>query len=325
MESLELVPDIVLQSMKHGQSLGRLTASLFDQLDTVLSMMRPDWVLVQGDTTSAMVAATSAFYSDMRVAHVEAGLRTGDLQQPFPEEYNRLVISRIARENFAPTDRAAANLRQELVPEASIHVTGNTVVDALNWIAPRVEETAEPAVRSLVASFPPEARLLLVTMHRRESFGEGIRNTCAALRRLADSDDEVRIVLVTHLNPNMREPVHVLLGGHPRITLVEPVDYFSLLFLMKRAELVLTDSGGIQEEAPAFGKPVLILRNVTERPEAVEMGCAKIVGTDEDLIVRETILLLHDRTAYRAMVAERNPFGDGKASQRIADILRTHG
>lgn len=322
MASFEIKPDIDLDSMQAGQSLGQLTSRLFAQIDRVVDEVRPDWVLVQGDTTSAMAAATCAFYQRVPVGHVEAGLRTGDRMQPFPEEVNREMIGRVADLHFAPTARAAANLRREGVAAAAVHITGNTVVDALDWIRPRIEQYADAAVKAIVEKLPKPSRMLLVTSHRRESFGEGIEQICSALSEIAAKHADVWIVFVTHLNPSVREPVQRLLGGHKQIVLIDPVDYFSLQYLMLRAAFILTDSGGIQEEAPSFGKPVLVMRNVTERPEAVEAGCARIVGTDRQVIVAHALRLLDDPQAYQEMVARTNPFGDGKAGSRIADVLR---
>jgi UDP-N-acetylglucosamine 2-epimerase (non-hydrolysing) len=321
MTSFEIVPDIDLESMRPGQSLGQLTSRLFAQIDETLARVEPDWVLVQGDTASAMVGATCAFYRRIRVGHVEAGLRTGDRLAPFPEEINRVTISRVVDLHFAPTPRAAANLRAEGVDEG-VHVTGNTVVDALEWIRPRIERHADPAVKALAEKFAEDSQLVLVTSHRRESFGEGIEQICKALAEVTRRNARVAVVFVTHLNPNVLEPVRRLLGAEPRIALIEPTDYFSLLYLMLRCRLILTDSGGIQEEAPSFGKPVLVMRTVTERPEAVEAGCARIVGTDRQEIISCALELLENPDAYGRMVATQNPFGDGKAGERIAALLR---
>lgn len=322
MASFEIVPDIDLESMQPGQSLGQLTSRLFAQIDETLGRVEPDCVLVQGDTASAMVGATSAFYRRVPVGHVEAGLRTGDRLAPFPEEINRVTISRVADLHFAPTPRAAENLRAEGVRQG-VHVTGNTVVDALEWIRPRIERHADPAVKALAEKFPEGSQLVLVTSHRRESFGEGIEQICTALADVARRSASVAIVFVTHLNPNVLEPVRRLLGAEQRIVLIEPTDYFSLLYLIQSSRLILTDSGGIQEEAPSFGKPVLVMREVTERPEAVEAGCARIVGTDRQAIVSSALELLDNPDAYARMVASQNPFGDGKAGERIAALL--HG
>ena len=321
MESFGIRANITLKAMQAGQSLGALTSRLFSGLDRAIAEAKPDCVLVQGDTTSAMAAAMCAFYQRIPVGHVEAGLRSGDRLAPFPEEVNREVVGRVTQYHFAPTEGAAANLRREGVPPASIHVTGNTVVDALEMIKPRIEAQADEGIRKLVAEHVSR-RLVLVTTHRRESFGEGIENICRALLQIVRAHQDVAIVLVTHLNPHVREPVLRLLGKEPRIALTDPVDYFSLLYLISRADLILTDSGGIQEEAPSFGKPVLVLRMVTERPEAVEAGYARIVGTDVDAIVGAATELLRDAVAYSRMVAKKNPFGDGRAGGRIADVLR---
>jgi UDP-N-acetylglucosamine 2-epimerase len=321
MESFGIVPDVTLHTMTSGQSLSQLTSRLYAQLDAVLSDVSPDRLLVQGDTTSAMVAATSAFYHQIPVGHVEAGLRTGDMQQPFPEEMNRLVIGRVAGLHFAPTELAASNLRREGVDPKTVFVTGNTVVDAVTSIRPGIAERASEQVKEMVSGLPDQSRMLLVTTHRRESFGVGIENICQALRRIASTYSDVHVVLVTHLNPHTRQPVTQLLGNEQGITLIDPVDYFSLLYLIENSYFILTDSGGIQEEAPTFGKPVLILREVTERPEAVSSGCALIVGTDENAITTESFKLLDDRASYEAMISERNPFGDGHAGERIADVL----
>lgn len=313
-------PDIELDALRAGQSLGELASRLYARVDRILAESKPDRVVVQGDTTSAMVAATCAAYARVPVAHVEAGLRTGDPAQPFPEEMNRVIIGRVADLHFAPTPRAAANLRAEGVDAARVHVTGNTVVDALDWIRPGIERGASAAVRALAASLEP-ARILLVTSHRREAFGEGMERICDALLAIAAAHADVRVVFVTHPNPGAREPAMRRLAGRPRISLIEPVDYVSLLYLVGRSHLILTDSGGIQEEAPSFGKPVLVLRAVTERPEAVEAGLARIVGMDATTIVAEAARLLGDPAAYEAMVARANPFGDGRAGGRIAAIL----
>lgn len=321
MESFGIRADMTLKTMQPGQSLGSLTSRLFSELDRAIGEAKPDCVLVQGDTTSAMAAAMCAFYQRIPVGHVEAGLRSRDRLAPFPEEVNREVVGRVTQYHFAPTAGAADNLRREGVPAAAIHVTGNTVVDALEMIKPRIEAHAEAAIRKLAAEHDSR-RLVLVTTHRRESFGEGIENICRALLQIVRAHADVAIVLVTHLNPNVREPILRILGKEPRIALTEPVDYFSLLYLMSRAYLILTDSGGIQEEAPSFGKPVLVMRKVTERPEAVDAGYARIVGTDVDAIVGQATELLGDSGVHARMVAKTNPFGDGRAGERIAEVLR---
>ena len=323
MASFGIEADIRLEAMSAGQSLGQLASRLFEQLDRALGEVEPDWVVVQGDTASAMVAATCAFYRRVPVGHVEAGLRTGNRLSPFPEEINRVMVSRVADLHFAPTARAAANLAAEGVARDAIHLTGNTIVDALDWIRPRIETDAGDAARSIVDRLGA-ARFILATTHRRESFGDGIEQICRALLEIVAADPHVGVVFINHLNPDVREPVRRLLRDHPRIVVTDPVDYVSLLYLMSRCTLVLTDSGGIQEEAPSFGKPLLVLREVTERPEAVEAGCARVVGTGTAAIVAAASELLRGGPAHDAMVATANPFGDGKAGERIARLL-VHG
>ncbi len=345
-----IVPDDDLEVMSDRQTPAHVASAVLARLEPVLRRERPDWVLVQGDTTTVAAAALAAFYAGVRVGHVEAGLRTYDKWQPFPEEINRRIAGVIADLHFAPTERACQNLLREGVPTECVRVTGNPVIDALQWVAglpPDVETTAllqqlgfseisgaqtaghasqESANRIPVSRGPQpwdrRLRLILVTAHRRENFGRPLENICEALRRIAERyRDSVRIVYPVHLNPNVREPVHRLLGNIPNITLLPPLGYLSLVHLMKRSYLVLTDSGGIQEEAPGLGKPVLVLRAVTERPEAVEAGTVQIVGTDPEQIVRQTVLLLEDEMAYRRMACAVNPYGDGRASQRIVAAL----
>jgi UDP-N-acetylglucosamine 2-epimerase (non-hydrolysing) len=313
----EIAPDHDLGIMRPDQSLTRLTAAALTALDAVVVEERPDWVVVQGDTTTAMVAALVAFYHRVRVAHVEAGLRSWNRFQPFPEEVNRRLADALADLHFAPTGRARENLLREGVGEASIRVTGNTVIDALQWVAglrpPPDLDAIAPA---------GGARLVLVTAHRRESFGAGLEAICLALRDLAlRYGPALRIVYPVHLNPHVQEPVRRLLGELPNVLLLPPLDYLRLVHLMKRAHLILTDSGGIQEEAPGLGKPVLVLRDVTERPEAVEAGTARVVGTGRDRVVAETVRLLEQPAEYERMARAVNPFGDGHAAERIVETL----
>ena len=303
----ELSPDIDLDLMRPDQSPSEVAARVLPALDSVLSERNPDWLLVQGDTTTAMAAALAAFHRRVRVGHVEAGLRTGDLSAPFPEEMNRRVVDLVASAHFAPTARAAAALRHEGVPESGVHLTGNTVVDALLQIAER-QGPAE------------EEDLVLVTAHRRESFGEPLARIVRAIARLAASFPQTRFLHVLHPNPNVLAAVRQN-EGLANVELVQPLDYATLVRLMRRSRLILTDSGGIQEEAPTFGKPVLVLREKTERPEGIEAGVALLTGTDDETIVREASRLLSDETARRAMAARANPYGDGRASDRIADAL----
>jgi UDP-N-acetylglucosamine 2-epimerase (non-hydrolysing) len=307
-EVFGLRPDFDLNLMRADQGLNDLSARAFSELDRVLEEVAPDLLLVQGDTTTAMVGALAAFHRRVPVGHVEAGLRTGDLARPFPEEANRCIIDLVSHLHFAPTERAGRLLAAEGVPDGRIFVTGNTVVDALQWISALLPE--EP-VRDEV----------LITVHRRESFGAPLREIFAAVRELAEAFPDLRWVYPVHRNPNVRRPAHELLAGLPNVELHEPFDYLELIRRLRAARLVLTDSGGIQEEAPTFGKPVLVLRETTERPEGVEAGVAKLVGSDRGRIVSEATRLLTDRTAYGAMATAVNPYGDGRAAERIGAIL----
>lgn len=315
----DIHPDIDLDLMRQDQSLAEVTAAVFTRLDPVLANLKPDWILVQGDTTTVMAAALLAFYHHINVGHVEAGLRTHDKWQPFPEEINRRVASVIADLHFAPTERSRQNLLREGVPKKNVIVTGNPVIDALHHVA---RQPAPPFVKDLLHTLGigGEKHLVLVTAHRRENFGQPLENICLALKTLAARND-VEIVYPVHLNPNVQEPVNRLLKGVPHINLLPPMDYLPLVHLMKHATLILTDSGGIQEEAPAFGIPVLVLRAVTERPEGVEAGSLKLVGTDTQKIVGEARYLLDDPQARAAMARAVNPFGDGRAAQRIIQAL----
>lgn len=318
LRTFDLHPDIDLDLMQPNQQLAHITARILTSVDDVLVQHRPDWVLVQGDTTTVMAAALAAFYRGVRVAHVEAGLRTGDLRLPFPEEANRRIADLLADLYLAPTDAARDNLLREGIAPRRVVVTGNTVVDALLAVRARVRG------RSLddVAGPLGERRLILVTSHRRENFGEPFENTCRALRHIAETyGDEVRIVYPVHLNPNVRKPAYDLLGGLSNLTLTDPVDYETMVALMDRAYLILSDSGGLQEEAPSLGKPLLVLRDKTERPEAVACGAARLVGTDFTVIVAETDRLMRDPAAYRAMATAGNPYGDGRAADRTVQAI----
>jgi UDP-N-acetylglucosamine 2-epimerase (non-hydrolysing) len=317
LDLFDITPDYDLDLMRDDQSLAEITARVFTDLDPVIAAERPDWVLVQGDTTTVMAASLVAFYHQVKVGHVEAGLRTGDKWQPFPEEVNRKVAGVVADAHFAPTTTAKDNLLREGVPPEAIHVTGNSVIDALYMAA---EMDCDLASGPLV-DVPWEKRVLLVTAHRRENHGQPLENVCAALLEIAERYDDVYVVYPVHLNPNVQVPVHRLLGEHDQITLLAPLDYLPLVQLMKRSYLVLTDSGGIQEEAPGLGKPVLVLREVTERPEAVAAGTVQLVGTDRERIVREATALLDDDDAYQQMAQAVNPYGDGLAAERIAAVL----
>ncbi len=318
LELFNVRPDIDLALMTPDQRLPSLTAAALTRLEEVVASTAPDWVVLQGDTTSAMSAALAAFYRQVPVAHVEAGLRTHDLARPFPEEGNRRIADALATVHFAPTELARHNLLREGVDGSTIHVTGNTVVDALLTVG----SLPEGRSGGPLACLPTNRRIVLLTAHRRESFGPGLRDVCHAVREIADALPDVQFVYPVHLNPNVQEPVRAILAGHERISLIPPLDYVSLVHLIRRATLILTDSGGLQEEAPTFGKPVLVLREVTERPEAVQAGCARIVGTDRRVIVSAALELLTDRSAYDRMAQIANPFGDGHASERIVRVLR---
>jgi len=313
-------PDWDLDLMRPGQSLFESTSRIVAGLEPVLREEKPDLVVVQGDTTTTLCGALAAFYMRVPVAHVEAGLRTGDMQQPFPEEMNRVLTSRLAALHFAATARAAQNLVLEGVPRDRILVTGNTVIDAVLDVARRLEQGE---LTGLGADLPQDGRkLIVVTAHRRESFGRPLERICEALVRLARRGD-VRIVYPVHPNPNVSGPVRRLLGGVPYVELWEPLEYVGFVDLLRRAYLVVTDSGGIQEEGPSLGKPILVLREKTERPEAVEVGTVRLVGTDPDRIVAEATRLLEDEQAYARMARIHNPYGDGRASERIVAGIRS--
>ncbi len=306
-----------LDAMSGNQTPCGVAAAVLQGLEDVIREEPPDWLLVQGDTTTAMAASIAAFYGRVRVGHVEAGLRTWDRNHPFPEEINRRLISVVADLHFAPTELSRENLLRESIPEEQIVVTGNPVIDALLLVA----DMPDAPAGSLLRDIPDDKRLIVVTAHRRENHGEGIQSICSSLASIAEQRDDVHIVYPVHLNPNVREPVYELLDGVPGITLLPPLDYVSLVHLMKRASLILTDSGGIQEEAPSLGKPVLVLREKTERPEGVEAGTVRIVGTHAETILSETYRLLDDEQEYRRMATEANPYGDGHAAERIVAAM----
>jgi UDP-N-acetylglucosamine 2-epimerase (non-hydrolysing) len=316
----EITPDIDLNLMKPGQSLSELTARVFTHLDPVLKDLKPDWILVQGDTTTVMSAALCAFYNQVKVGHVEAGLRTGDKWQPFPEEVNRKVAGVIADLHFAPTAYSKQNLLKENIPSENVIITGNTVIDALHQIAARSYEFS----KGPLAQIPFDKRIVTITAHRRENFGQPIEEICQAILELAKTYSDVQFVYPVHLNPRVQEPVHRLLGGIDNISLLEPLEYLPMVQLLKRSELLLTDSGGLQEEAPGVGVPVLVLREVTERPEGVEAGTVRLVGTDRMKIVQEAKKLLDDKAAYEQMAKAVNPYGDGKAAQRIVEAVKAY-
>jgi len=309
-------PDIDLNIMRPNQALTTLTARLLLELDDVLQAEKPDMVLAQGDTTTVMTVALACFYHHIPFGHVEAGLRTWDMQNPFPEEANRVIAGRLARWHFAPTESSRQNLLREGVSDADITVTGNTVIDALLMTASKELEIG--------IALDATKRLVLVTSHRRENFGEPFRNICRALRTLAERNPDIQILYPVHPNPNVKDVAHEMLGNCGNVILCEPLDYAPFVAAMKKAYLIISDSGGVQEEAPALGKPVLVLREETERPEAVEMGVVKLVGPNYERIVEESQLLLDDATAYSAMARGVSPYGDGKGAERIVAVLREH-
>lgn len=319
----ELEPHYDLGLMRPGQSLDALTAAILTGMGQVLRDAAPDIVLVHGDTSTTLATALAAYYARIPVGHVEAGLRTGNLYAPWPEEANRRLTADLAQLHFAPTVRAAENLRREGIAEAGIHVTGNTVVDALLMVVQRLrtQQDLAAAMAQRFAWLPARKPLVLVTGHRRESFGGGFERICKALQQSAAAHPGVEFVYPVHLNPRVQEPVGRLLRGIGNVHLIEPLDYLPFVHLMDRAHVILTDSGGIQEEAPSLGKPVLVMRETTERPEAVEAGTVRLVGTDVERITGELDRLLREPQAWEAMSRAHNPYGDGQASQRIIDIL----
>lgn len=317
-----ITPDYDLNIMKPGQDLTDITARILLALRDLLKAERFDRLLVHGDTTTTMAAALAAFYEKVSVGHVEAGLRTGNIYAPWPEEMNRSLVGRIAAQHYAPTETARASLLAENVPDADILVTGNTVIDALHEVVAQFD-TDPDLDAQMRARFPfleEGRRMVLVTGHRRENFGGGFERICTALREISEKSD-AQVVYPVHLNPNVQEPVNRILGDAGDVHLIEPQDYLPFVWLMRRAHIVVTDSGGVQEEAPSLGKPVLVMRETTERPEAVEAGTVRLVGTDPDKICSEALTLLNDTAAYEAMARALNPYGDGHAAERIAAAL----
>lgn len=312
-------PDVDLNLMEPNQSLSELSARILTAMGRAFAKIRPDAVLVHGDTTTCLCSTWAAFYERIPVGHVEAGLRSGDLTAPWPEEMNRRLVDPVCQWCFAPTQRSRQNLLAENVPADRIHVTGNTIIDALFWIRDRLPDSIQ--VPGIPSGELEKYRMILVTGHRRESFGEGLRQVCLALRQIADRHPDVVIVYPVHLNPNVYGPVHEILGNHPQIRLIEPVDYPTMVYLMQKSRLIITDSGGIQEEAPALNKPVLVTRSTTERPEAMEQGLSRLVGTSQDQIVLATDEYLKNGMNGAASGSAVNPFGDGHAARRIVDIL----
>ena len=323
LDLFQIEPEYDLNIMQRGQSLGQVTSRILIGLDEVLSSFEPDAVLVHGDTATTFAASLAAYYKQIPVGHVEAGLRTGNIYSPWPEEANRKLTGCLTRFHFAPTDASKSNLLGEGYSSDHISVTGNTVIDALLMIKTRLEEDVQLS-ESLAEGFPmldSNKKLVLVTGHRRESFGGGFERICNALQLIARKHPDCQIVYPVHLNPQVQEPVNRLLSGVGNISLIEPQQYLPFVYLMTRAHVILTDSGGIQEEAPSLGKPVLVMRDTTERPEAVEAGTVKLVGTDVDVITTSLDALLTDQSEYQKMSMAHNPYGDGVACERIADVL----
>lgn len=324
LDLFSIKPDFDLNLMKPGQDLSDITSNVLLGMRSVFQQWLPDIILVHGDTTTTLAASLSAYYAKIKVGHVEAGLRTHNKYSPWPEEMNRKINGAVADIHFAPTEKARANLLAEGVSSDVIHVTGNTVIDALLDVVERVRTDYGLKARfeDQFNFLDPNKRLILVTGHRRENFGSGFENICQALAQLAQRGD-LEIVYPVHLNPNVQEPVRRILANVPNVHLIEPLDYLPFVYLMDRSTLMITDSGGVQEEAPSLGKPVLVMRDTTERPEAVDAGTVKLVGTDHGAIVREANTLLDDTAAYDAMARAHNPYGDGQAAIRIRDTLKS--
>ena len=318
LDLFQIVPDEDLDLMQPNQTLPTLTGAVLESITASLQEQPVDWLLIQGDTTTTMATAMAAFYQGIPIAHVEAGLRTYNLEAPYPEEFNRQIVSRIAHLHFCPTETNRQNLLKEGISPAAVHVTGNTVIDALHQVL-------RDHTPTLQLPFDLENRkMILVTGHRRENFGHGFSQICRALRRLAELRPDLEIVYPVHLNPRVQEPVHRLISGVQNIHLWEPQSYPEFVHLMQHAYLILTDSGGVQEEAPSLGKPVLVMRETTERPEAVTVGTVKLVGANSERIVQETLHLVDDDLAYQAMAKIHNPYGDGKACQRILEVFQSN-
>lgn len=318
LELFEITPDYDLNIMKKGQTLTSIASEIMLKLDGVLTQIKPDRVLVHGDTSTAMVAGLTAFYHQIPVGHIEAGLRTGDLSAPWPEEMNRRSISIYVDMHFAPTNLAAGNLLKENHRQESIHITGNTVIDAILWVSKKLKSTSE-LLMQMNQSFPfldSTKKIILVTAHRRENLGQGIKNICTALARIAE-DKNLQIVYPVHLNPNVKKPVYETLGDIDNIFLIDPLDYLEFVFLMNQSNLILTDSGGVQEEAPTLDIPVLVMRDTSERQEAIETGAVKLVGTNVEKIVNEVTSLMNSDQKYQQMAQAQNPFGDGTAAEKI--------
>ncbi|MEN5058243.1 non-hydrolyzing UDP-N-acetylglucosamine 2-epimerase [Sphingobacterium kitahiroshimense] len=324
LEFFDIIPDYDLDLMRPNQSLYTLTASIITELQVVLEDFTPDFVYVHGDTTTSMAASLASFYAGARVCHVEAGLRTFDKRSPFPEELNRQLTSKVADLHFAPTPLAKDNLLREGINPDSIFVTGNTVIDALLYSVDRVQSFSNDDIDVLEPILDSEKKIILVTGHRRENHGKGFLNICSALKEIANTHNNVQIIYPVHLNPNVQKPVYELLSGLDNIKLIAPLSYPAFVWLMNKSYLIITDSGGIQEEAPSLGKPVLVMRDTTERPEAVKTGTVLLVGTDTDKIILEASKLLLDSAYYKQMSSLENPYGDGSSSEKIIDIIKRY-
>lgn len=324
MQIFDITPDINLSIMSHGQTLDEVTARILIKMTEVLESVKPDLVLVHGDTTTAMAAAISSFYNGTPVGHVEAGLRTFDLSAPFPEEFNRQVVTKVSSLHFAPTETSRANLIAEGIDTAQVAVTGNTVIDALFWMIKKNEQSSSALKDYFLAKLGwcvLDRKFVLITGHRRENFGDGFLSICSAVAAVAKKYPDIAFVYPVHLNPKVREPVNAILGGITNVDLISPLEYKEFVFLLSQCHFVLTDSGGIQEEAPSLGKPVLVMRDVTERPEAVDAGTVKLVGSNESVLIKNISSLLDDETAYSEMSRAHNPYGDGRACDQIIAFI----
>ena len=324
----DIKPDFDLNIMKAGQDLYDVTSNILLGMKEILASYKPDVIFVHGDTTTTIATAMSAFYQKIPVAHVEAGLRTGDIYSPWPEEANRKLTSQISLYHFAPTQTSQENLLKEGVSENNIYVTGNTVIDALLWVLDKIEKTKEikevliKTINKEFTAFGDDKRFVLITGHRRENFGQGFLDICSAIKALAQVHTDVNFVYPVHLNPNVQRPVLELLSGIENVYLISPLEYEPFVYLMSKSYLILTDSGGIQEEAPSLGKPVLVMRDTTERPEAIDAGTVKLVGTNPENIISEVTRLLEDKIGYEQMGKAHNPYGDGKACEKIINIIK---
>lgn len=322
LEFFEITPDYDLNLMKPGQNLYGLTADIITGLKPILEEFKPDYIYVHGDTTTTMASSIAGFYAGAQVVHVEAGLRTHNKQSPFPEEANRQITGRITDIHLAPTEASKENLLKENVDANTIAVTGNTVIDALMYSSEKVKDYDSEEIKALKEQIHTKKRLILVTGHRRENHGDGFIRICEALKEIAEQNPDVQLIYPVHLNPKVKDPVHKILGQVANIDLIAPLSYPSFVWLMNQAYMIITDSGGVQEEAPSLGKPVLVMRDTTERPEAVEAGTVILVGTDKQKIVKETQALLDNQNRYKAMSALHNPYGDGKACKRIVTVIK---